>query len=533
MQNRDFPRKSQFDTNPIRILVTLAIAANVFGADQSFDVVVYGGTAGGSIAAIAAAKEGARTALVEPGRHVGGMITGGLGRTDMDRQENVIGGLSREFFERVGRHYGQPVSWVFEPSVAEEVMNDWLREAGVHVYFSQRISGVLKTANRITGVSTAQGGRFTAPVYIDASYEGDLMKAAGVSYVVGREGREQYGESLAGRQDILPGRHQFRVGVEATDPQGKLLPLLQPQDTIERTGEGSRKFQSYCFRICLTRNPANRMPIPPPQKYDPGRYQLARSYIAALGDSVTLGDFLGISALPNDKSDINSTGAVSTNLPGASWDYPDGDLRRRQDIWDQHLTWAQGLLYFLGHDEAVPESIRKQMNDWGLARDEFLDTGHWPRQLYVREGRRMLGEYVLTQYDLQDNREKYDSIGMAGYNIDIREVQWIGRDVYHFPTVRKEVLMEGYVSMPVQPWQIPYRALLPKQGECGNLLVISTISASTVAYASFRMEPQYMIAGHAAGVAAAQTARTGIALHRINLDQLQRRLRDQKQIISM
>lgn len=516
-----------------RWVLPFLIAAGVSAADYRFDVVVYGGTAGGAIAAIAAAREGAKAALIEPGRHVGGMVTGGLGRTDMDRQEPVIGGLSREFFERVGKHYGQPAAWLFEPHVAERIMNDWLREAGVPVYFGQRIASAAKEGSRITELRTASGDRFLGSVYIDASYEGDLMKQAGVSYTVGREGREKYDESLAGRQDFLPGSHQMRAPALALGPDGKLLPLLQPQETLERTGEGSRKFQSYCFRICLTRNPANRLAIPKPEGYDPARYQLARNYLTGLGDSVTLKDFLGISVLPNDKTDINSTGAVSTDLPGASWDYPEADPARRQQIWDQHLSWAQGLLYFLGHDATVPESIRRQMNEWGLAKDEFPDTGHWPHQLYVREGRKMLGEYVLTQHDLQENREKYDSIGMAGYNIDIREVQWVARDVYRFPAVRKEVLMEGYLSMPVQPWQIPYRALLPKSGEAANLLVTSCISASTIAYASFRMEPQYMITGHAAGVAAAQSITTSTALHRIDLERLQQRLREQKQIVAL
>src|SRR3954454_19093280 len=242
---------------------------------------------------------------------------------------------------------------------------------------------------------------------------------------------------------------------------------------------------------------------------------------------------MGISVLPNEKTDINSGGALSTNLPGASWEYPDADPKRREEIWDEHLSWAHGLLYFLGHDASVPERIRQDINQWGLAKDEFADTGHWPHQLYVREGRKMLGEYVLTQHDLQENRQKYDSIGMAGYNIDIREVQWIGRDIYRFPNVRKEVLMEGYLSVPVEPWQIPFRALLPKQGECSNLLVTSAISASTIAYASFRMEPQYMIAGHSAGIAAAQVVKTGTTLHHIDLDRLQRRLREQKQILEI
>ena len=517
----------------MRILLLWLASAMPAAAARQFDVVVYGGTAGGAIAAIAAASEGMRVALVEPGRHVGGMLSGGLGRTDMDRQDRVIGGLSREFFERTGKHYGEPISWLFEPSVAERILNEWLAQARVQMFFGQRLAGIAKRAARITELRTGSGEVFQAAVYIDSSYEADLMKAAGVSYTVGRENRSLYGESLAGRQEFLPGSHQFRVPVPALSDDGKLLPYVQPQESLEASGEGSRKIQSYCFRICLTRNPANRLPLPRPEGYDAARFGLVRAYLRALGDPARLNDFMGISLLPNEKTDINSGGAVSTNLLGANWDYPEAGYERRQQIWNEHLTWAQGLLYFLANDAGVPQNLRAQMSQWGLAKDEFPDTGHWPHQLYVREGRRMRGEYVLTQHDLQENRHKPDAIGMGGYNIDIREVQWVAHDVFHFPNVRKEVFMEGYLSMPVEPYDIPYRALLPKRSECGNLLVTSCISASSVAYASFRMEPQYMIAGHAAGVAAAQAIRAKAGLHRLDVQKLQQRLSEQKQIVCL
>ncbi len=300
---------------------------------------------------------------------------------------------------------------------------------------------------------------------------------------------------------------------------------------MEATGEGSRKFQSYCFRICLTRNPSNRLPLPRPDGYDPNRFGLVKNYLDALGDAASLHNFVGISLLPNDKTDINSGGPVSTDLPGGGWDYPEASYERRQQIWRDHLTWAQGLLYFLANDPSVPARIRTEMNQWGLAKDEFPDNGHWPYQLYVREARRMLGQYIMTQHDLEEHRQKEDSIGMGGYNIDIREVQWIVHDVYHFPVVRKSVFMEGYLSMPVEPYDIPYRALLPKREQSENLLVSSCISASTIAYASFRMEPQYMIAGHAAGVAATMAVRGKVPVDRIDIAALQRRLREQKQIL--
>ncbi len=515
------------------ISTLLALAPSAYAGPASYEVVVYGATAGGAAASIAAAQEGRSVALLDPGRHVGGMISGGLGRTDMDRQQNVIGGLAREFFERVGKVYSEPVSWLFEPHVAEQILTDWLRQAGVRVLFGQQIKSVLKQGSRIVRLQTETGDAYEAQVYIDCTYEGDLMKQAGVSYAIGREARIKYGESLAGRQDILPGPHQFRAAVSPYAPDGALLPLIIPQDRVVATGEGDGHVQSYCFRICLSDDPNNRLPIAAPEGYDSKRYGLVRNYLAALGDSARLSDFLGISRLPHNKTDVNSGGAVSTDAPSLSWSYPEADYAERQRIWHQHLTWAQGLLYFLGHDTSVPEPIRQEMLQWGLPRDEFPDTGHWPHQLYVRDGRRMLGEYVLTQHDLQEGRCKYDSIGMGGYNIDIREVQWIAHRVYRFPNAPDEVLMEGYLSMPVEPYEIPYRSLLPRYDQCSNLLVPVCISASAVAFASFRMEPQFMIAGYAAGMAASLAVSSHSSVHAIDLTQLQRKLSEHQQILHL
>lgn len=514
--------------------ICLSLLASLALYAQRADVVVYGGTASGAAAAVAAARTGASVVLVEPGGHIGGMLSGGLGRTDMDRQEHLIGGIAREFFERAGRHYDQPVAWTFEPSVAERILNELLKEAGVRVHLQQQIAehgAVDKRDSRILRFRTTQGAVFEADVFIDASYEGDLMKAAGVSYTVGREARAKYDESYAGRQDFLPGNHQARVPISPNGEDGKLAPYVVDENTLVNLGEADGKFQSYCFRLCLTSDPANRLPLPRPEGYDPKRYALAANYLKALGDSAQIGDFLGISLMPNSKTDINAS-RISTNVVGGSWEYPEASYARRREIWNEHLRWAQGLVYYLANEPNVPEHIRKEMNRWGLARDEFPGNGHWPHQLYIREGRRMLGEYVLTQHDLQSRRRKYDSIGMAGYNIDIREVQWVARTVYRFPNMAKELLMEGYVSVPVDPWEIPYRALLPRQQEASNLLVSSCISASTIAYASFRMEPQYMIAGHAAGTAAALAVKAKLPVHHLPMQELQRRLLEQKQLIS-
>ncbi len=515
-----------------RIRITLlALLLPTASSALAADVVIYGATAGGTVAAIAAAKEGVEVLLLEPGNHVGGMVSGGLGRTDMDRQKHLIGGFSREFFARMGQRYERDFAWTFEPHVAESVLRDWLKDAGVTVLFGHRLDRVFKEGNRILKIRMENGAEFEATVFVDASYEGDVMAGADVSYFVGREGRDTYKESLAGRREIFPGHHQFTVPVSPFDSEGKLLPYIQMEEDIVPTGAADQKIQAYCFRICLTEVPENRLPIPKPEDYDSRRYGLVKNHILARNGNVSIHTFLGIAEMPNGKTDINSGCPVSTNLLGGSWEYPEASYARRQEIWDEHLSWVHGLLYFLGHDPVVPEKVRDEMLRWGLAKDEFVDTGHWPHQLYVREARRMLGEHILTQHDLQTRRTKYDSIGMGGYNVDIREVQWVAFNVFRFPEVRREVLMEGYVSMPVEPYEIPYRALLPRQDECDNLLVTSCISASQIAYASFRMEPQYMIVGHAAGVAAAQAIRTAKPVHRIDLTKLQQRLEEQEQIL--
>jgi hypothetical protein len=279
---------------------------------------------------------------------------------------------------------------------------------------------------------------------------------------------------------------------------------------------------------------SNRIAIPRPEDYDPNRYELLRRYIeASYARLKSPGHPLGISRIPNGKTDVNSGGPISTNLLSASWEYPEANYQRRQEIWDEHLSWTKGLLYFLTNDPSVPETLRQDMQRWGLPKDEFLDTGHWPHQLYIREARRMLGEFVMTQKDLQSSLAKYDSIGMGGYNMDVREVQWVAKTVYRFVVPKKEVLMEGYITVPVEPYEIPYRALLPVESECANLLVTSCVSASHMAFSSLRMEPQFMIMGQAGGVAAALAVESSRSPHQIDLKELQGRLLKRGQILSL
>jgi hypothetical protein len=515
------------------LLIALLVALMSTGRAESpppVDVLVYGGTAGGAMAAIGAASQGATVVLLEPGRHIGGMLSGGLGRTDIDRQEACIGGLSLEFFRRAGRHYGQDIAWIFEPHVAEDILKAMLREKNVTVEFGQSLESIIKTDGRIRSVKSTDGRVFTAKVFIDATYEGDLMKAAGVSYTVGREGRDRYRESLAGRREILRSNHQVNFPISPWK-DGRLLPHITPEEELAPSGSGDGKIQGYCFRLCLTNVPENRLPVPRPENYNPEDYELIRRCFEVGGEKVQ--NILGIKPMPNGKTDINAGYPFSLNLLGANQDYPDGSPARRKEIWKQHLDWAHGLVYYLQNDPSVPESIRAKYTPWGLCKDEFTDTGGWPHQLYIREARRMLGEYVLTQHDLMTNLRKFDRIGLAGYNIDIREVQWVALKTFYFPKAAEEIYMEGYLSHPVEPWDIPYRALLPRYGECQNLLVPVCTSASTIAFASFRMEPQYMIAGQASGIAAALASRSGTAVQLVPITELQDRLREAGQILEL
>jgi hypothetical protein len=501
---------------------------------REFDVVVYTGTAGGALAAVAAGREGARVALLEPGRHIGGMVSGGLGTTDFgDRR--LIGGLAAEFYGRVWKHYGvEP--WHYrgpEPGVAERIFRDMLSEAKVEVLFDHRLDRVAKDGTRIREVVMENGARFAAAVFVDGGYEGDLLARAKVAYAVGRESVKKHGESWAGRQPIRPFSHQFAVAVNpfVDGKEGELLPFIHRKPLVP-VGEGDGGVQGYCFRLCLTKRKENLLPFPKPEGYDPGEFELLRRLIAKSGRGGAGGIIYRGQNLPNEKCDVNSGGPFSTNLyDGSNWEYPDADDRKRGEIWERHLRYTQGLLYYLANDASVPEAIRKDMATWGLPKDEFADTGHFPHQLYIREARRMTGDYVMTQADLLERVSKDDSVGMGDYNIDIRHIQRTWDWVFFFPKMEAAVFNEGYISVPVKPYEIPYRALVPKEEECANLLVPVCVSASHVAYASIRMEPQYMILGHSAGVAAAMAARAKVAVQRIDVPELLRKLADQKQVL--
>ena len=515
-----------------RILSLVPLLAGFWPAAataQNFDLVVYGGTAGGVMTAVSGARQGLSVALLEPGNHLGGMVSGGLSRTDVGRRE-VIGGMALEFYWRAGRHYQmhrhlQELAWLPEPKVAERIFLEMSREAGVKLFFGHRLrekTGVRKAGREILEILTENGAGFRARIFADCTYEGDLMAQAGVSYTWGREGVAQYGEPLAGVRERTP-YHQFTVDISPYDARGRLLPEISTAPAGE-VGTADRKVQAYNFRMILSTDPANQVPFPQPPDYSPQRYQLLARLLRALaakqGHPPTLRQLANIGPIPNDKADFNNNGAFSTDYIGKNWEYPEASYGRRGEIWQDHVNYTKGFFYFLGHDPQVPAGLRQRVNAWGLAKDEFEDTDHWPRQLYIREARRMVGEYVITQKDLQTDLLKPDPIGMGSYNSDSHNIQ---RIVAPDSLVRNE----GDMQVAVKPYQIPYRVLLPKRDETSNLLVPVCFSASHVAYSSLRMEPQYMILGHAAGVAARMAITAGGPVQKIDAPALTQHLRAQ------
>ncbi len=498
--------------------------SRAFAAGGSYDVVVYGATASGVVAAVAAARQGARVALVEPGAHLGGMVSSGLGHSDTGRKE-TIGGISLEFFKRVGQHYNQPVTWDFEPHVAEDVFKAMAREAKVNVVYNTRLresDAVNKKGNSIANITMESGDVLSARVFIDATYEGDLMAQSGVTFTWGREGRAQYGESFAGVRDgHRYAGHWFKVPVSAYDSHHKLLPNTN-HGPRGKDGAGDKKVQAYNFRLCLTKDRRNQVPIPTPFNYDPRDYELLARLIAATEkaqrSAPRLHQFIIISPLPNGKTDINNNGAFSTDYIGRNWDYPTAGYERRGHLWREHADYTAGFFYFLGHDRRVPKPLRDETQEWGLAADEFTDLGNWPFQLYVRESRRMVGEHVMVQHDLETEVTKPDPIGMGSYNTDSHNVQ-------RYVEADGNVQNEGDVEVPTVPFQIPYRVLLPKREQCGNLLVPVCASASHIGYGALRLEPVYMIMGEAAGVAAAMAASKHQAVQALDSGALSKELK--------
>ncbi|MEZ5393834.1 MAG: FAD-dependent oxidoreductase [Bryobacterales bacterium] len=534
---------------------SLAAAAEK-AAPVRYDVVVYGGTAGGLAAAMSAAKEGASVLVLEPSNHVGGMVTGGLGRTDIGIGES-IGGMAAEFYRRVKLHYDKPESWKLatqnredylaqqprcvledkwwfhEPSVASAIFSQMLSEQRVQVLRGRPLKRLRKQGARIQAITLSDESEVEGRVFIDATYEGDLLALAGVHYRVGRESTQEYGEKFAG---VLPReictRKQWDVDVSPFGDDGKLL--FGVQDTPRgEDGAGDKKVQAYNYRICLTDAPENVVPIEPPEGYNPRWYDLLARYMAVRGDLPLIKPskgwgVLNVGRLPNRKTDINDGGPFSTDCIGMNWNYPDGTDEQRRTILQRHLDFTKGLLYFCAQDSRVPAAVRKEMLRWGYPRDEFSASGHFTPQLYVREARRMVGDYVMTSHDIELNRTKTDSIGLGSYGADSHLVQRIADGKF----VRNEGNPNDFTPGH-RVYEIPYRAITPKQAECDNLLVTFCVSASHMAFASVRMEPVFMILSESAGIAAHLAAKEDLPVQQTPYARILPKLRQRRQILSI
>jgi hypothetical protein len=492
------------------------------------DVCVYGGTAGGVVAAVEAARLGKKAVVAEFGNHLGGMTSGGLSQTDIGNKA-AIGGISREFYQRIGRHFGKEEQWQLVPSVAEKVFFDLVNEAKVPVYFQQRLAAVKKEGLRIEEITMENGKVYRAKIFIDASYEGDLMAKAGVSYTVGRESNSQYQETLDGVRAETP-KHQFLVPVDPYikpgDSASGLLPLIQPGDG-GTPGQGDHSVQAYNFRMCLTQDPGNKQPIAPPAKYDPARFELLARYIEALTASnrpPKLGDLMHIQPMPEGKTDINNNGGFSTDFIGANYEYPDGDYAKRAAIWKAHEDYTRGMFHFLATSPRVPEYLRKEMQSWGLAKDEFCDTAGWPHQLYVREARRMISDYVMTENNCRHSLKLPDAIALAAYTMDSHNCQRLVKNGH--------VENEGDTQKGgFPPYPIAYRSIVPKAAECGNLMVPVCLSSTHIAYGSIRMEPVFMVLGQSAAAAACQAIDAKTTVQTVDVSKLQAQLLAEKQIL--
>lgn len=494
---------------------------------QAADVLVYGATPAGLIASIALARANRSVVLLEPGPRIGGMTTSGLGFSDIGNKA-AIGGLAREFYRRLGRRYGVAEAWTFEPHVAEAVFGEWLAEVGIEAQCRQFLDLVEVVDHRITAVRTTCGLTVRARLFIDATYEGDLLAQAGVSFHVGREGNQVFGETLNGAQ--IAAAHQFEYPVSpyrvAHDPASGLLPGIEDDGQVV-VGAGDHRVQAYCFRLCLTDDPANRLPFPQPAHYDPRWYVLLQRYFATgWSDVFSKFDRLRV----RTKTDTNNHGAVSTDFIGQNHGWPLGSYEERERIYQAHVTYQQGLHWFLANDPAVPKALRDRYADWGLCRDEFAASGGWPTQLYVREARRMQADYVMTEHDCRGRRVAPEPIALAAYTMDSHNCRRVIRDRGH-PAA--SVLNEGDVQVHgFPPYPISYRAIVPRPGECLNLLVPVCLSASHIAYGSIRMEPVFMILGESAAIAADIALAADARVHEVPYADLQRALVRHGQILA-
>ena len=516
-------------------------------SSRTYDVVIYGGTSAAVAAAVQVKRMGKTVIIVGPDKHLGGLTAGGLGWTDSGRKE-AIGGISCEFYQRIKKHYDKAEAWiyqkpeeysryrpkddamwVFEPHVAEQIFEELVAEYKIPVYRDQwlnRKDGVKKDGPRTVSITMLSGETYRGRIFIDATYEGDLMASAGVSYHVGREGNEVYGETLNGVQTRNATKHQFEKPVDPYikpgEPASGLLPRIHAGGPGEE-GHGDQRVQAYNYRMCLTKVPENRIAFPKPDNYDPMQYELLARYL----DKGWRAIFAKFDPAPNAKTDTNNHGAFSTDDIGMNYDYPEGSYERRREILKEHEDYQKGLMWFLAYDPRVPADVREKMSQWGLAKDEFTDTGHWPHQIYVRESRRMISDFVTTELHLRRIKPTPKPIGMGSYNMDSHNVQ-------RYVDENGHARNEGDIQInPGGPYPISYGAVVPKASECTNLLVPVCVSSSHIAYGSIRMEPVFMILGQSAATAAVFAIEDDINVQDVDYLKLRARLLADGQVLEL
>ena len=530
----------------------------VTAASKDVDVVIYGDTSAAIASAVQVKRMGKTVVVVAPHFHLGGLSSSGLGWTDSGKKE-AIGGIAREFYHRVWRHYQGPEAWswqkkddygnrgqgspaidgdrrtmwIFEPKVAEMIFESWVKENEIEVIRDEwldRENGVKTENGKIISITTLSGNTYRGKMFLDCTYEGDLLASAGVSYFIGREANSVYGETLSGVQTKNAKKHQFSGMVDPFVKEGVpssgLLARISDSGPGQE-GSGDSKMQAYNFRVCLTQVEDNRLPFPKPDGYDASQYELLLRTLQ-MGSRHVFGKF---DPIPNSKTDTNNHGPFSTDNIGMNYDYPDGSYEQRKAIVAEHEQYQKGYFYFLSNDPRVPEDVRERMSRWGLARDEFKDNGNWPHQIYVREARRMVGSFVMTELHLRDLKETPRSVGMGSYNMDSHNVQrYVAKDEQG----RAYVLNEGDIQVnPGGPYEISYDSLIPKHGECPNLLVPVCISSSHIAFGSIRMEPVFMILGQSAATAAVLSIESGLDVQSLPYEVLKEKLLMDGQVLEL
>lgn len=553
----------------LSVIFLILSYSGISGQNKKYDVVIYGGTSAGIASAIQASRMGKSVVIIEPTDRLGGLTTGGLGQTDIGNK-HVIGGISREFYQNIRKHYGdtknwkwqdrseylddgqtrtekgEDAMWTFEPSAALKVYHQMLSGKKIDIVYRERLnreSGVTKKGGTIESIEMMNGSKYTGKMFIDATYEGDLMAASGVSYRVGRESNREYGETLNGVQANKISatlkwtlsrnayNHNFIDRVDPYlikgNPKSGLLPYIT-DGPPGVDGEGDDKIQAYCFRMTLTDHPDNRIPFKKPENYDELNYELLfRNYEVNNGSEVNQLPWIN-SSMPNRKTDTNNRRGFSTDFIGQNYDYPEASYEEREKIVQAHREYQQGLMWTLAYHPRIPEKVRNSVSKWGTCKDEYdEESDGWQDQLYIREARRLLGDYVMTQKNCEGIDLVEDPVGMGAYGMDSHHIQRYV-DVNGFVQNEGNVEAHGF-----SPYSISYRSIVPKKEECNNLLVPVCVSATHIAFGSIRMEPVFMVLGQSAATAACQAIEEGVAVQDINYPALQNTLLKEKQILEI